>query len=160
MARATRRALVAPVRKPKADPDGVRLAVMPWKIDAVFAPLERVLSRIDIDGTVDTAKGRPVFREDSRGGWYEVAEALQGIIDFHRIAAGRFGWGIDLAPLERLHRKLDLDSPLLENDLASARVCIDTLKRHATTLTLGQAKGLLRDAKIGWELEKITEATA
>ena len=28
---------------------------VPWKIAAVFFPLERVLSRLEIDGTVETA---------------------------------------------------------------------------------------------------------
>jgi hypothetical protein len=146
--------------------DSVPMCFYLDRLMAVFNPIEQVLSSIEQEGVVDSYRGKPIFHdeiegdEEIEGGWYEVAEALSGIIDFHRIAATRHGWGIDLAPLERLHHKLDRDSPLMENELTAARGCIDVLKRRACTLTLGQAKGLLRDVKIGWELEQISAEAA
>lgn len=160
LAREESRAIPLP-RRPKANPDAVRLRSMPWKVSEVFAPVEAVISRIERDGTVDACKGKPVFLEPGRGGWYEMAPAIDGITSFHQLAAKRLGIALDTTGLEKLARKLDYGTPLEAADLARARETIDTLKRFALNhLTLGQAKEVLRDSQIAWKLEKITEKAA
>ena len=156
MNRALRR-LIAHSRPPRSRPaasrDGTRLAAMPWKIDATWAPLDRVLARIEIDGTVETAKGRPVLYDDANGGWYEMAPAIDGLVDFHRIAAARHGWDLDLRPLEKLAAKLRLSSPLFEADLEAVLACADRCKRLAGRLTLAEAQDILQTVRISIALE-------
>lgn len=147
-------------RQPKADPDNIRLVAMPWKIQQVFDPIERVIARLEIDGTIDAYRGRAVFKEDGSGGWYEMAPAIEGVAEFHRLAAQRHGWEINLTPLDRMANKLKLDSPITPRDIDDAKSCIDTLKRLAATLKLGEAKAMLRDVKIGWEIEQALEKAA
>lgn len=140
--------------RPRA-PGDIRLAAQPWKIANVFAPIERVLGRIDIDGTIDVATGgRAVFREDMKGGWYEVVPALRGVVDFHELAADKHGLRLDLGPLTKLANKLELGSPLFDGDVAAARACITQCKREAARLTVDQADSILRTVQISVAMEK------
>ena len=135
--------------------DHLRLALTPWKIAAVFAPIERVIAQIENNGTVDAARGVPVFRETHNGGWYEIVAALDGVIDYHRRAAEYKTLVVNLAPLERLRNKLKNDSPIFPDELSAAQSCIDQLKRFAGALTQGEANDLLHTARIAWEFEAI-----
>ena len=45
----------------------------------VLWPLDSIISRLDIDGTVDTVKGKPVF--DDGDDVYEIVPAMQGLAD-------------------------------------------------------------------------------
>lgn len=141
--------------RPATSTDNIRLGAMPWKIDAVWQPIEGVIAEIENYGTVDVARnGAAVFRETNNGGWYNTVEALEGVISYHQRAALRYGWDISLAPLERLRNKLELCSPILPEELAAARRNIDQLKRLVARLTQAQAESLLLDSRIAWELEK------
>lgn len=133
---------------------GLRMATQPWRIDWVFAPVERILHRIEMDGTVDAAQGKPVFYEDGNGGWYEVVAALRGIIQFHEVAAERLGMTADVAGFTRLANKLDLGSPLFDNDLVQARKCIDACRQQALRLTIAEAKDILTTVRISAALEE------
>lgn len=161
MNRATRRLTARlerrqpPRVRPALTTDNIRLAAMPWKITAVWQPLEHVIAEIENYGTVDVARnGVAVFRETNSGGWYNTVEALEGIIDYHQRAALRYGWDISLAPLQRLRNKLEMCSPILPEELTAARRNIDQLKRLVARITQAQAESLLLDSRIAWELEK------
>lgn len=130
----------------------IRLAARPWKIDAVFAPIERLLARMEIDGTIDDAQGRAIFKED--GGWYEVVPALRGVIEFHELATQRYGLPADTAALRRLANKLEVNSPLFEQDIAAARRDIDSCKRQAAQLTEDQAQSLLNTTRLAIALDE------
>ena len=159
--RASQRTANTPARQTKANPDNVRLKAMPWKVAEVFRPLETIISQIEREGTVEACQGRPVFKEESRGGWYEFVPALEGVIDFHQLAAARKGITIDCTDLTKFARKLDAGMPLTTTDTTKARAVIDTLKTFALNhLTLGEAKTNLRDVRIKFELEQLTPKEA
>lgn len=48
----------------------------------IFSPLERVLHRLEADGTVEAGGRQIVFKEDSKGGWYDLPAALRGVVGF------------------------------------------------------------------------------
>ena len=144
--------------KPRRKQYDPYLRLVPWRIDATFAPLERVLHRIEADGEVDVAGRQIVFREDMRGGWYDLLAALGGIIEFHQIAESRHGIGADLAPLIRLYTKLDKCAPLFETDLEAARRAIDSCKRAAQRLRASQAISIVDTVRISCELDKFRGA--
>lgn len=91
----------------------------PWKIAAVFFPIERILGRLEIDGTVEVAGRQIVFKEDMKGGWYDAVAALRGVIQFHELAANRHGLPVDVAAMVRFANKLEAGSPIFEADLES-----------------------------------------
>lgn len=131
----------------------LRLACQPWRIDMVFAPIERILHRIEMDGTVDAAQGKPVFYEDGEGGWYETTAALRGIIHFHEVAADRLGETANIDGFTRLANKLDAGAPLFESDLALVRTSIAACRQQALRLTLAEAKDILTTVRISTAME-------
>jgi hypothetical protein len=132
-----------------------KLACYPWKVEAVFYPLDRIMHRLESEGTVEVAQGRAVFREEMRGGWYDMAAAMEGIIEFHTLAEERHGLAVDLDGLIKLRAKLQYASPLFDSDLAKARASIEACKRQALQLTLDEAQDLLTTVQISSELDKI-----
>ena len=162
--RAERRALARaakiaarPIRKPKINPDAVPLRAVPWRVREVFLPLENILDRIKHDGTVEAARGVPVVREES--GWYEIAPAIEGVVDFHRLAAEHRGIALDVGPLSRLATSLRVDKPITEGEIGAARACIDRLRQFALRwLTVGEAKSILTTVQISAELESRGES--
>lgn len=161
LSRAQRRALSRVERRAPRAPrhrtvsrDDLRMATIPWNIDQVWRPLEQIMDRMQIDGTVETAQGRPILYDAGTGGWYEIAPAIEGLIDFHRIAANRHGWQIDLRPLEKLAAKLQHGTPIFEPDLQAVRTLAAQLKRHVGRLTLREAKDILTTVRIQIEIEK------
>jgi hypothetical protein len=152
---------MARIREPRnartqQDRRALKLALTPWKIDAVWAPLERMLARLELDGTVDTAMGKPVLHDDANRGWYEIAPAIEGIAQFHEIAATRHGWQIDLRPLHKLAAKLRHGSPVFAADIAAVRVCADQCKRHAMQMTGREAEDVLQTVRISIQMEQAT----
>ena len=138
--------------KRKPDP---YLRVLPWRIYAVFAPLDRILHRLELDGTVDVSGRQIVFREDSRGGWYDTLAALRGVAEFHDLAAGTYGIPVDTSALWKFAAKLDAGSPLFEQDIVDVRTSIASCKRQAMQLRVSQADALIRTVQISAEQDRL-----
>lgn len=130
------------------------LKTQPWKIFAVFYPLEMILSGIKRNGTVDTAGGHVVFEEHGRGGWYDAIAALRGVIDFHQIAQDRYSIRADTAPLTKFANKLDTGTPIFEPDIAAVEDAISSCKRQAMGLRVSQAIDIVKTIQIRDEFDK------
>lgn len=147
-----------PVRRQKSNPDNVPLRAVPWRVREVFLPLDRIFDQIANEGAIECVRGKPVFREPETG-WYEVAPALQGVVDFHALAASKHGVELDTSPLNRLAASLDAGKPLTEGEVAKARAAADAMRRFAPAyLTVGEAKSILKTVQISAELESMGEA--
>lgn len=133
----------------------LKMSSQPWKVEMVFGPIERILHRMQADGTIDCAQGRPVFREEGRGGWYDLVAALRGVIEFHEIVESRHGIAADTDGMIRLANKLDLAAPIFEEDIARVRANIDTCKRQALRLEIDEAADIVQTIRIGAELDRI-----
>lgn len=134
------------------------LRTRPWKIYAVFGPLESILNQIEKDGTVMACGNQIVFLEDGSGGWYDAVAALHGVIEFHQIAEMRYGLAVDTAQLIKLANKLDSGAPIFESDIQAARESINHCKRQAGQLRESQACDLVDTVRISMEMDKIREA--
>lgn len=134
------------------------LRLMPWKVTATFAPVERLLHRIEVDGTVETAGRQIVAKEDNREGYYDVVEALRGVIEFFEIAAARYGLPIDLANLHKFANKLESGVLIFDADLLGVRTCIAECKVQALKLRQSQADDILNTVRISAELDKVRRA--
>lgn len=141
-------------------PRRLKLSTQPWKIEAVFGPIDRILHRLEADCTIDSAQGRPVFHEDTRGGWYDVVEAVRGVIEFHQLAEARHGIAADVDGLIRFANKLHAGAPVFEQDLALVRANVDTCKRQAGRLLLDEAHDIVQTIRISMELDKLKPAPA
>src|SRR6185369_9755919 len=98
--------MVMKKRGARIKPTDPLLRAEPWRVSLVFDPIEAVLSRLEIDGTITTApNGSAVFIEPGHNEWYDTAEALRGIVEFHEIASNRRG---EVASVDGLRRLADL----------------------------------------------------
>lgn len=138
----------------------MKLSAQPWKISTVFDPIERILHRLESDCTVDAVQGRPVFYEDGHAGWYDLVEALRGVIAFHQLAEARYGIAAETDGLVKFANKLHSGAPVFEQDLAQARADIETCKRQALRLTIDEATDIVQTIRISMELDKIKPAPA
>ena len=138
--------------KKKPDPF---LRCMPWKIMFVFSPLETVLSRLEKEGTVDEAGLQIVFREDMRGGWYDMVAALRGVIEFHEIAERLHGVPANVEAMKKFANKLEAAMPIFEQDIADVRECIRSCWKQAMTLRVSQATSIVDTVMIGAEMERL-----
>lgn len=134
------------------------LKTQPWKVVTVFGPIERILHRLEADGTIDVAGAHVVFKEDGRGGWYDAVAALRGVIQFHELAASRHNLPINVQALVKFANKLEVGAPIFERDIAEVRVCIAACKRQALQLRVSQATDIVDTIRISMELDKIKEA--
>ena len=141
----------------KRKPDPL-LRTQPWKILAVFSPIEQILNRLESEGTVDVAGRQVVFKEDMRGGWYDAVAALRGVIEFHQLAESRHGHHANVDALIKFANKLEADSPIFEADLGQVRDCIASCKRQAMQLRVSQATDIVQTIQISMRLEKLKEA--
>lgn len=137
----------------KRKPDPL-LRTQPWKITSVFGPIERILHRLEADGTIETDGRHIVFKEDGRGGWYDAVSALRGVIQFHQIAEARYGLPASTEGMIRFANKLDASAPIFIEDLAMVRANIDTCKRQALQLRVSQACDIVDTIRISMEMEK------
>ena len=127
----------------------------PWKIAAVFFPIERILSRLEIDGTVEVAGRQVVFKEDMKGGWYDAVAALRGVIQFHELAASRHNLPVDVSAMVRFANKLESGSPIFESDLEAMKTCINACKQQAMKLRVSEATSIVDTISISAELDKL-----
>ena len=127
----------------------------PWRIFAVFHPLESVLDRLERDGTVDTVGRQIVFREESAGELYDLPAALRGVIEFHQLAEVKYGIEGETSSMEKFANKLQYGMPVFEQDLAAVRENITACKRQAMALRISQATSLIDAVRIGAEVERL-----
>ena len=144
----------------KSKPDPL-LKTQPWRVLAVFLPLEKIIDRIAIDGTVQVAGRQVVFKEAAYGKeWYDAVEALRGIIDFHRMANEKYPVKADYAALEKLVNRLDAGAMIFDSDLPAIRASINSCKRQALSLRVSQAASLVQDVQISVQFDKLKRDAA
>ena len=131
------------------------LRTCPWRVMAVFGPIERVLHRLETDGTVEASGRQIVFKEDGNGGWYDLPAALIGVVDFHELAASRHRLPIDVSAMRRFANKLESGSPIFEQDLEAVKACIAACKQQSLKLRVSEATDIVDTIRIGAEIERI-----
>ena len=139
----------------KRRPDPL-LRCQPWKIHAVFDPIDQVIARLEADGTVET-DGRVIsFYDAASNERYDLVAALLGIVEFFELAAGR-GYipEPDQTGLKKLAMKLWHDTPLFDADVAKAKAEVATLKRTSGTLRASAAADLIKSIQIADAMERM-----
>jgi hypothetical protein len=139
--------------KPR-NPKDVPLKTQPWRLRAVFEPLEAILRQLEQEGTSDHARdGVAIFRDRIDGNWYETKTALLGVAECFQIHAERQNISIDTKPLEKLANKLHYAMPIFAADTQAAWICLDVLRAHCLRMTCGYAADLIKTIRIREELD-------
>lgn len=140
-------------------PDPI-IKTQPWKVLAVYSPIEQIIDRLEIDGTVLTAGRQIIFSDASCNEVHDAIESLMGIIDFHKIANDRFEVKADYAAIEKLANKLEAGMVIFDTDLHAIRAAINSCKRQMLSMRVSQAESLVRDVQLGIEFDKIKRRAA
>ncbi|ENO76555.1 hypothetical protein B447_17466 [Thauera sp. 27] len=151
--RAMRRAPRTSRQKPRrAD---LPLRLIPWNIHGVWAPLDRILTKLEIDGTAEYVDGEPKLYDPGTNGWHNSAQAIRGIAEFYQVAARRKAWkDVPTEPITRFARLLELDDEITQQDIDDVRSCSAVLRKLAGSLTLREARAYLDETCIKIEVEK------
>lgn len=137
----------------------VKLRAQPWKIHAVFEPIEAILDEIEHSGTVSvTEDGTPIFSEMAHNEIYEFVPSLGGLIEAFDLHAERNSLPIVTEPLKRMCVKLDKGQMLDQFDMADCRRSIALLKGQSADMEAEYAYKLIRDIQIKFEIEGRQEA--
>ncbi len=151
--KAMRRAPRASRQKPsRAD---LPLRLIPWNIHGVWAPRDRILAKLELDGTAEYSGGEPVLYDPGTNDWHNSAQAIRGIAEFYEVAARRKGWpDVQTEPITRFARLLELDDEITQQDIDDVRACSIVLRKLAGSLTLREARAYLDETCIKIEVEK------
>lgn len=132
-----------------------KLKCQPWKVMFVFTPVEKALLRLEKEGTIDVAGRQVVFREDMRGGWYDMVAALRGVIEFHEIAERLHGVPANVEAMKKFANKLEAAMPIFEQDITDVRECIQSCWKQAMTLRVSQAQSIVDTVRVGAEMDRL-----
>lgn len=139
---------------PKSRAGQVKLRAQPWKIHAVFEPVEVILDEIEQSGMVSvTEDGTPIFSELAHNDVYEFVPSLCGLIDAFDLHAERNSLPVVTDGLKLVCVKLDKGEMLDQYDLAGARQSIAALKKQSGDMEADYAHRLIRDVQIKFEIE-------
>jgi len=137
---------------------GPLLKTQPWKMRAVFGPLEAIVDQLEDEGTINTsADGTPMFRDQADGVWYCTVSALTGIYEAYEIHERRHRRNLNLEPLRRLAHKLQQGELIDDTDTRDVRSCIGRLRMETLQMTADYAKELVSDFQIKEALESLQE---
>lgn len=126
----------------------------PMLIGAELAmrPLEQIIEQIARDGTINTEDGVPVFLTSD--GWYQSAEAIEGMIWHLEMYCARHGRALPLDPLRSLHAALVEMEPIGQGLLADLITSMPALRRAMSLADPEDQLDLLRQTQIKAELER------
>lgn len=144
--RAQRRMKPRPCRQRKWEPP------MLIKLHATLAPIETLLDDIERTGYTDAERGVPVFQPAGTSNWFQVAPAIFGLAEIFDQWAREHNTGLPTDPLKRFARKLAASMPVTLDDVAQARVAVNSLKR--VPMTREEGYRLVQDCQIRDELER------
>ncbi|MEN7527003.1 hypothetical protein [Cupriavidus sp. DL-D2] len=137
------------------------LRTQPWRVAAVFGPLEAVIAQIEQTGTVTAnAQGMPIFKDGNDGCWYATVPAIEGIVDAYHTHQVRCGRTMPLDRLRQFARKLEYSSPLTLADCEAVREDIAVLRRETMSMRIDYASSLVTTTQIKIELQEQERSAA
>ena len=135
---------------------GVKLRSQPWKVAAVFNPLEAIINQLEQDGTIDVAgDGTAIFKDSNDGHWYDSSVAIMGCVEAFEIHERRHNRDLQLDPLRQLANMLKYSMPITAANTAAARACLSRMRAETIEMTADYAKQLIKDFQLMEELQKV-----
>lgn len=123
--------------------------------DLVLRPLEAIVGRLEIDGTVDVdGKGDPVFQAGD-GEWYDAAGAIEGVSWHFEMLATRHGLTLPLDGLNELVIAFRYCVPVQPSTMAKLRIALPVLRRVMGMGDPQEQVNLLQQTQIRAELEHV-----
>ena len=135
----------------------VLLKTQPWRLKAMFDPLESIVRQLEQDGTMDIAgNGTPIFQDhNDREHWYETHVALIGVCEAFELSSERTGRPLDMTSLRQLANKMQYHMPIFEADTRACWACFAEMRRECMGMTVSYAQDLIQVIRIREELKRV-----
>lgn len=121
----------------------------------VLGPLEAIVDRLEIDGTVDVdGRGNPIIQDMQTGEWYDAAGGIEGLcwhLDMH---CTRHGVSLPLDGLRELHIAFKYCAPVQASTMRKLREALPILRRAMAMADKSDQLDLMRQTMIKAELEE------
>lgn len=120
----------------------------------VLAPLEAIIDRLDIDGTVAIdGKGNPILQDMQTGEWYDAAGGIEGLIWHLDMHCTRHGVVLPLDGLRELHIAFKYCAPVQPSTMRKLREALPILQRAMAVADKDDQLDLLRQTQIKAAME-------
>jgi hypothetical protein len=157
-------------KKPKKRPQGwdrggKLLRHEPWRLHSVFAPIDHILTELDVNEEVlvmvDDGVEVPCFKHFMDGCTYPIKPSLEGLCDSFDMHAQRWQRPVMSEGLRDLMQLLEDGADLCQMDVTRARESVALMKAEARMMTIRYASDLVQAASIAIELHnKMATAAA
>jgi hypothetical protein len=143
MNRAMRRALKHGKRQ---QPE--KVVPLPALLDefTIFDIPERILQKLQ-NGEIEALQGRPVFI-DNTGELQEVCPALEGWIFTWQRISDQMGLNLNIAPLGKLHNKLQACMLLTPRDVMEGQAALASIRNVYRMIDREQLRSIAKDSQI------------
>ena len=132
----------------------LRVRTQPWRLDAMFGPLEEMLLHIAREGTLEeTEAGALLYVSPSSGKPYEVPEAIDGYADIFTLVRSRDPACPDVAPLHKVVAQLRAGA-VTEAAIEAALSSLAAVRAYAS----GQPVHVIADAARSVALRLLLDA--
>jgi hypothetical protein len=120
----------------------------------VLAPLEAIVDRLDIDGTVAIdGKGNPILQDMQTGEWYDAAGGIEGLIWHLEMHCTRHGVDLPLDGLRELHIAFKYCAPVQPSTMRKLREALPVLQRAMAMADKDDQLDLLHQTQIKAAME-------
>lgn len=146
--------------RPRA-PGSALLKTQPWRLNAVFSPLESIIAQLEQHGTCDVAQdGTPIFLDAIDGCWYDTCVALDGVSEAFELHTERSGQSLNMRPLRQLSNKLRAGMMIFESDTAALKESLHAARSACMGMTIDYASDLIKTIRIREEMDRIQSEAA
>lgn len=93
----------------------------------ILHPIQSIIDRLDIDGTVETVNDIPVYTDGDET--YQIVPALLGLIDWLELCASHTGRALNLVPLRQLAGHFHAKEAVTVETFESCKKLLPVLQR-------------------------------
>jgi len=135
---------------------GKTLRTEPWKVAAVFGPVESILDRLERDGEISIdPDDRPLFNDQIDGNHYALAPSMRGLTDAFDLHRERQGKPLVSSGLLGLVSRLESGDDIDQADIDAARKSVAAMRADALEMSGEYAAGLVKTCQIKFEMEAL-----
>ncbi|MCY1549204.1 hypothetical protein D9M68_853620 [compost metagenome] len=135
------------------------LRLQPWKLNASFEPLERLLDQIERGAALDVSDdGIVTYYAPDVGRTYHLVDSVRGLAETYDIARLR---GPACPGTEALHRfadKVEREEALTVDDIQACRSSLTELRRFTANMPISQMTDLVNTAVMKFSLDEVAAA--
>jgi len=143
--------------RPRAKVPQGAMRLQPWKLDAAFEPLERVLDQIEAGVELEVSEdGELMYHAAGRDRRYHLVDSIRGFAEAYDIARMR---AVDCPSTAAIHRFVDIveqGEALAVEDIRACRQSVAALRHYSAQLSSAALTDITRTAMLKFSMEELS----